>query len=118
MKVSQEIGSSPIELIAWSVLLLMPLGFGLNLYGALSDQLAAESIARHGLRAAVFGFQNGSGLQEALGAAIEPLEASWGRSVDSARIWCSGACLAGKFVNLEVKIGNQSAIQSAGLAEQ
>jgi hypothetical protein len=117
-RIFSEAGSTPIELVAWGVLLLLPLSGGLSVYQALFDQLAAESIARHGLRAAVFGFQNGSGLETALSKALPYLELSWEKQISSSKLWCSGECSVGKLVNLEVRIGNALAIQSAGLSEQ
>ena len=46
-------GSAPIETVALITLLLLPIGPAVLLYEQLSNQLAAESIARHAVRAAV-----------------------------------------------------------------
>jgi hypothetical protein len=46
-------GSAPVELIAWSVILLLPMFPAIELQRAIANQVAAEAIARHSLRTAV-----------------------------------------------------------------
>lgn len=118
VNICSDKGSSPLEVVAWSVLLLLPVAPMLGIYQLLSDQLAAESIARHGLRAAVFGYQSGSDPQQALDAALVPLAQSWNKGVSSATLHCTPTCTAGSLMHLEIRINDAIAIQSAGLQEQ
>ncbi|MCF8528684.1 MAG: hypothetical protein K9G13_02095 [Aquiluna sp.] len=118
MNIYSDRGSSPLEIVAWSVLLLLPVTPMLEIYHQLSDQLAAESIARHGLRAAVFGFQSGVEPQEALDAALVPLAKSWNKALSAVNLQCTPTCTAGSLMHLEIRINSATAIQSAGLQEQ
>ena len=118
VNICSDRGSSPLEVVAWSVLLLAPITPMLGIYQQLSDQLAAESIARHGLRAAVFGFQSGGDPKQALDAALLTLSQSWNKEVSSVNLQCTPNCTAGSMMHLEVRINRATAIQSAGLQEQ
>jgi hypothetical protein len=98
--------------MVWSVVLLAPIGPSLFLYQQVSDQLAAESIAVNGLRAALL--QPEAGWREELGRHLPLLAQSWGKTVGFADLSC-GECGPGDLVTLEVRVGNSVAIQSAGL---
>lgn len=50
---ASDAGSAPLEFIAWAVLLTVPLFPAIELQRAIANQMAAEAIARHALRAAV-----------------------------------------------------------------
>ena len=118
MKIFSESGSSPLEIVIFAVILLLPVMPMLNLYEQISNQLAAESIARHGLRAAVFGYQSGESQQLALDRSLGPLQESWGKRVVRQHLFCTPSCETGNLLHLEIEIGGARAIQSAGLAEQ
>jgi hypothetical protein len=98
--------------MVWSVVLLAPIGPSLFLYQQVSDQLAAESIAVQGLRAAML--QPQQHWQEGLGRNLPLLAKSWGKQIDFVSLNC-GACGPGDLVTLEVRVGNAIGIQSAGL---
>lgn len=110
MKHSAEAGSSPLELVIFTALLLLPLGLGLNLYQQLSNELAAESIARHALRLAML--QDPLQPSQMLPSAIERISLDWNVAVLDYRYWCSKSC---SLVTLEVIIGGAKAIQTMGL---
>ena len=100
-------GSAPIETVALITLLLLPIGPAVLLYEQLSNQLAAESIARHGVRAAMLkaplgGFSNPE-------FAIGLLSQSWQKQVRSYRV-----TTAGELITLEIQVGNASAIATLG----
>ncbi|MEY4558884.1 MAG: hypothetical protein RL024_1042, partial [Actinomycetota bacterium] len=50
MKPFSDSGSSPLELVTLTALLVMPIGLAIGMYQQLANELAAESIARHSLR--------------------------------------------------------------------
>ena len=108
-------GSTPLELVVWLALLIAPLGPMLNLYGQLSDQLAAESIARHALRGAVLTSTSHTELMAQLPVMLQPLAASWKREVRGFEIAC-GSCARGEIVTLKVFIRNAIGVQSAALS--
>jgi len=108
-------GSTPLELVVWLALLIAPLGPMLSLYGQLSDQLAAESIARHALRGAVLTSTSHTELMAQLPVMLQPLAASWKREVRGFEIAC-GSCARGEIFTLRVFIGNATGVQSAALS--
>ncbi len=110
MKRSSEAGSSPLELVAFTALLLLPLGFGIPVYGQVSNELAAESIARHALRLAML--ENPTRPSEEFPKAVTLFASDWKVDDVGYRYWCSSGC---SLVTLEVSVGNARAIQTMGL---
>lgn len=109
-----ESGSSPLEAAALLLLLIAPLTPALAIYDHLGNQLAAESVARHGLRAAVLAQEKGE-LPAALHSTLDPLAKGWGKKISSFSLSCLGPCEDGGILSLSVSIGRSTAIQSAGL---
>ena len=107
-------GSAPVELIGFLTLLLLPVGPMLLLFNQVSDQLAAESIARHGLRYAFLANEVGSDPTPVIAPALRTLAESWGKRLEDFDVWCT-PCGPGGVINLSVQIGSTRAIQSAGL---
>lgn len=105
-------GSAPLELASLVALLLVPLGPMLILYQEIFDAIAAESIARHSLRAAILG-SAGTNLDAAVAESIDSLSRSWQKEA-SFQLDC-GRCAKGDLVSLQVQVGNSIAIQVAGL---
>lgn len=103
-----DLGSAPVETVALITLLLLPIGPGVILYDQISNQLAAESIARHGVRAAMLESQLGSFASPA--QALEVLALSWRKSIASYRVTRTG-----ELVTLEVVIGNARALATLGI---
>ena len=101
-------GSAPIETVALITLLLLPIGPGVLLYQQLSDQLAAESIARHGIRAAMLESDLGSLGNPA--SALRVLALSWQKQLGGHRL-----TRAGELVTLEVQVGSAVAVATLGL---
>jgi hypothetical protein len=110
VKHSADKGSSPLELVVFTVLLLLPLGFGVNLYHQLSNELAAESIARHALRLAML--QNPQRPSEVLPYALELFSRDWNTPDLDYRYWCTASC---SLVTLEIQIDDAKAIQTMSL---
>ncbi len=110
MKRFSDQGSSPLELVAFTALLMLPIGLGTAVYAQVSNELAAESIARHALRLAML--QNPTRPSEQFQGAIELFANNWGVAVDGYSYWCSAGC---SLVTLEVSVGNATAIQTMGL---
>ncbi len=110
MKRSSEAGSSPLELVAFSALLMIPLGLGSSVYAQVANELAAESIARHALRLAML--ENPTRPSQQFPAALKLFAQSWEVEVADYRYWCSLGC---SLVTLEVTVGNARAIQTMGL---
>lgn len=110
MKRFSDSGSTPLELVVFTALLLVPVGFATSIYQQLSNELAAESIARHALRLAML--ENEDRPSEALPGAIEIFASDWDVSVSDYRYWCSLNC---SLVSLEVSIGQAIAIQTMGI---
>lgn len=100
-------GSAPIETVALITLLLLPIGPAVLLYEQLSNQLAAESIARHAVRAAMLNSPLG-GFSEP-GVAVGVLAQSWQKTVSSYRVTTQG-----ELITLEVRVGNAVAIATLG----
>jgi hypothetical protein len=98
--------------VIWSALLLLPIAPAMALYQQVSDQLAAESIAVNGLRAALLEPQ--ADWQAELRRHLPLLAQSWGKTVGFADLSC-GQCSPGDLVTLEIRVGNSVAIQSAGI---
>lgn len=111
---STSSGSAPLEIVALITLLLVPIGPMLALFGAVSDALAAESIARHGLRYAFLDSGLGANPSRGVAEAIEMLAASWGKQVTAINLDCD-ACNEGGYLELAVTVGRATAIQSAGI---
>ena len=114
---SGEAGSSPLELVVYSVLLLMPIAPAIQLGQLITDQVAAESIARNALRSAVLTGKLGADFRVAIGVSVDSYAAAWGKARPAAKISCE-SCAAGELVNLWVVVGNATAMQSASLEPQ
>lgn len=110
MKRFSDTGSSPLELVVLTALLVMPVGLATTVYQQLGDELAAESIARHALRYAML--ESPERPSQALAGAVEVFAGDWMVAVDDFRYWCSLSC---SLVTLEITIGNAVAIQTMGL---
>ena len=110
MRLSANNGSSPLELVALSALLVLPIGFAIPIFQQLSNQLAAESIARHALRLAIL--QNPERPSSSFPAAVELLADNWMLEAVGYDFWCSAGC---SLVTLEVFVGQASAIQTMGI---
>lgn len=105
-------GSAPVELSSLVALLVLPLAPMLVLYGAIFDSIAAESIARHALRAAILSASTQE-VNQAIADSVATLSNSWQRSATFTAD--CGDCERGDFVVLRVQVGNSLAIQVAGL---
>jgi hypothetical protein len=112
---SDSEGSTPLELVMWLTLLLLPVGPMLALYGQLSNQLAAESIARHALRGTILSITDPSQLPSEMKRQLAPLQASWGKQISSYTLSC-GNCARGSIITLKVLVGSAEAVQSAAMA--
>lgn len=110
MKRSCESGSSPLELVVFTVLLTLPISLSIGLYQQLSNELAAESIARHALRLAMLTDPErpSSHFEDAVAMFAE----NWGVSAVDYQYRCSAGC---SLVTLEVRVGSASAIQTMSL---
>lgn len=108
-------GSTPLELVIWLTLLLLPLGPMLALYGQLSNQLAAESIVRHALRGTLLSITDPSQLPSEIRRQLSPLEASWGKQISKYSLSC-GNCARGNIITLKVWVGSAEAVQSAAMS--
>ncbi len=108
---TSSFGSAPLELASFGALLVLPIAPMLTLYGAIFDAIAAESIARHALRAAVLESAP-SQLDQSITDAVAILSKNWQRTV-SFTVEC-GECKKGDLVLLRVEVGNSVAIQVAG----
>jgi hypothetical protein len=104
-------GSAPIETVALLTLLLLPVGPAVLLYDQISNQLAAESIARHAIRAAVLDAPLGQVNDP--GFAISALASSWQKRVGGYRVIQSG-----ELVTLEVEVSGAKAIATIGREPQ
>ena len=93
--------------MALITLLLLPIGPAVLLYDQISNQLAAESLARHGIRAAVLDAPLG-GFNDP-GSALEVLARSWQKQLAGYQVSSQG-----ELVTLEVRVGNASAIATVG----
>lgn len=110
MKPSAERGSSPLELVTFTALLMLPIGLSVPVYQQLSNELAAESIARHALRLSML--QNPERPSTEFDSAVELFAANWGLTEVDYSYWCSSGC---SLVTLEVSVGSASAIQTMSL---
>ena len=100
-------GSAPIESVALITLLLLPIGPSVFLYEQLSNQLAAESIARHGVRAAMLDAPLGGFTDP--GAQLAVLARSWEKPLTGYQVTSQG-----QLITLEVRVGNAVAIATLG----
>lgn len=110
MKLSADSGSTPLELIFAAALLLLPIAPMALLYQQLANELAAESIARHALRAAIL--RSPENPAAILDAKLQELSANWGVLMTSSEFWCSSGC---EIASLRVQVGEANAIASMGL---
>jgi hypothetical protein len=110
MKRSPESGSSPLELVVFTALLMLPTGLAVGLYEQISNELAAESIARHALRLAML--TDPLRPSSHFDSAVRLFAANWEAPGVNYRYWCSSGC---SLVTLEVKVGSASAIQTMSL---
>ncbi len=114
-RLSDSRGSTPVELVIWVSLLLLPVGPGIALYAQLSDQLAAESIARNALRFAILSSESNAQVRTSSYRQASVLAQSWGKRLGSVQLRCSGSCPKGNLLHLEVVVGNARAVQTAAL---
>jgi hypothetical protein len=110
MKRSPESGSSPLELVVFTALLIIPIGLSLGLYQQLSNELAAESISRHALRLSML--TDPVRPSSHFKGAVELFADNWGLTGLDYKYWCSAGC---SLVTLEVRVGSASAIQTMSL---
>lgn len=101
-------------MVALVSLLLIPIGPILLLFEQISDQLAAESIARHGLRYAFIISPLATNPSNLMESSLRQLATSWEKELESFSLKCLG-CEDGGLVELRVQVGNAIAIQSAGI---
>jgi hypothetical protein len=80
------------------------------MYQQLSNELAAESIARHSLRLAMLSTPQKP--SQSLESAIERFSNDWQVQDVDYRYWCSLGC---SLVTLEIQVGQAIAIQTMGL---
>lgn len=105
-------GSSPIETVALLAILLLPIAPAVMLFAHLSDAMAAESIARHSLRAGILQASAMTEVEELASDAVQRLAASWQKSAQ--HTFACDPCEAGGLAVLKVQVGNALAIQVAG----
>lgn len=110
MKRSFDAGSSPLELVAFSALLVLPIGMAIGLYQQLSDELAAESIARHALRLAMLASPERP--SDAFERTVNLFAENWNVPNFDYRYWCTNDC---SLLTLEVQVGQALAIQTMGI---
>ena len=101
-------GSAPIETVALITLLLVPIGPALGLYELISNQLAAESIARHAIRSSVLSAEVGQ--MANLSQAINLLSHSWQKPVADYQLHQDG-----ELVTLRVQVGSAIGLATIGL---
>lgn len=111
---SAETGSTPLELVVYSALLLVPIAPAIQLGQLITDQVAAESIARNALRSAVLTGKVGSDFRVAIGQSVTSFAATWGKPRPEVAMSCE-SCDAGDLVTLTVFLGQATAVQSASL---
>jgi hypothetical protein len=88
----------------------MPIGLAIGTYQQLSNELAAESIARHALRLAMLSTPQKP--SQSFDSAIERFSKDWHAQEVDYRYWCSLGC---SLVTLEIQVGQAIAIQTMGL---
>lgn len=110
MKPFSDSGSSPLELVTLTALLVMPIGLAIGMYQQLSNELAAESIARHSLRLAMLSTPQKP--SQSFESAIERFSNDWQVQDVDYRYWCSLGC---SLVTLEIQVGQATAIQTMRL---
>ena len=110
MKRLADRGSSPLELVTFTALLMLPIGLSIPVYQQLSNELAAESIARHALRLSML--QNPERPSAEFESAVELFAANWGLTEVDYSYRCSSGC---SLITLEIKIGSATAIQTMSL---
>lgn len=108
-----ERGAASLEIVAATLLMTLPLPLGFELYQVQSNQLMAETIARHALRGAI--------LQGSSVAEYEPIakriagdvQLTWNNKSSLAlTLKCNPSCGRGAFISLEVRVGTARAIQT------
>ena len=110
MKPFSDSGSSPLELVTLTALLVMPIGLAIGMYQQIANELAAESIARHSLRLAMLSTPQKP--SQSFESAIERFSNDWQVQDVDYRHWCSLGC---SLVTLEIQVGQAIAIQTMGL---
>lgn len=105
-------GSAPLELASLVAVLLLPMGPMLSIFGEVFNSIAAESIARHALRAAILKSPLTS-IDAAIASSVESLADSWQREATFS--FDCGRCQKGDLIHLQVRVGNATALQVAGL---
>jgi len=105
-------GSAPLELASLVAVLLLPMGPMLSIFGEVFNSIAAESIARHALRAAILKSPL-TPIDAAIASSVESLADSWQREATFS--FDCGRCQKGDLIHLQVRVGNATALQVAGL---
>lgn len=114
-RLSDSSGSTALELVVWLALLLLPVAPMMAIFGQLSNQLAAESIARHALRGTLLSITDPSQLPAEMKRQLAPLQSSWGKEITRYSLAC-GNCSRGNIITLRIWISGAEAVQSAAMA--
>lgn len=101
-------GSAPIETVAFLTLLMLPVAPGILLYQQISNQLAAESIARHAIRSAMLKADLGRVADVSTEVAL--LARSWQKRQISHWVIQDG-----ELISLHVQVGAAKAVATLGL---
>lgn len=112
-KRSPESGSAPLELVAATLLIALPLPIGIELHHAQSNQLLAETIARHALRGALLRGQSIAEYQVISRQISNEIQLSWRNPKKvSLHLECTSPCRKGSFLSLWVEIDSAKAVQT------
>lgn len=110
MKHFSSRGSTPLELVATVVMLLLPVTPIALIANQIQHEIAAESIARNALRLAVLNSPEDP--TRYVPQAVVSVSQSWQMNVSDYQVWCTSSC---QLVSLEVHVGNAVAIHTMGV---
>lgn len=112
-KLHLETGSSHLELVTATLLLVVPLPLSYELFQIQSNQLLAESIARHALRGAVLEGRSIPEYQLTAERISREIQATWAsKPFADLKLQCEASCQKGSVLSLSVAIGTSTAVQS------
>lgn len=85
----------------------------IGLFQIQSDQLLAETIGRHALRSAVLDGRDIADYQRISRLVAEEIAQTWGHNgAFQIQLTCTSQCEKGSHLNLVVRVGNATAVQS------
>lgn len=108
-----ESGSAALEIVVGTLLMTLPLPLGFELFQVQSNQLLAETIARHALRGAILQGHSLAEYEPITNQIAREIQLTWNnKSPVALTLNCDSTCGRGSSISLGVRVGTARAVQT------